>query len=203
MDIYELEKTLKAKAVDSSDDVIKYALLETLSPIADYTLAITILKEHFPKYNDFRMAVLISFLMSTWENYKENDFISTINSFLETADGGQKAIIYYLNAYDIFMHDVVSSKRDEYLSLLNQSVNLDQKFVYNYYRLAQRSKKDKAKELIEKALSHIEKISSENDCESMTFEDFISFDAFLKEHILGTILTQSNFEEIKNFYNNC
>ena len=111
MDIYELEKTLKAKANDSSDDVIRYALLETLSPIADYSFAIIILKEHFPKYNDFRMAVLISFLISTWENYKENDFISIMNSFLETADGGQKAIIYYLNAYDIFMHDEVSNKR--------------------------------------------------------------------------------------------
>ena len=47
------------------------------------------------------------------------------------------------------MHDEVSIKRDEYVALLNQSVYTGQKFVY-LLSLSAASKKDKAKELIER-----------------------------------------------------
>ena len=191
---------MESKANESADDVIRYALLETIPPIADYSFAISILKEQFPQYNDFRMAVIISFLMSTWESYKENNFISIINSFLDGATNEVKCIIYYLNAYDIFMHDESINKREEYITLLNQSINVNVGFVYNYYRLAHVSSKEKAKELTSKALANVEKVYSDEECENMRISDFISYDVFLKEDIFGTTLSQANFDTIEEYY---
>lgn len=200
MDIYELEKILESKANESADDVIRYALLETIPPIADYSLAISILKEHFLKYNDFRMAVIVSFLMSTWESYKENDFISIINSFLDGATDEHKCIINYLKAYDIFMRNESVNKREEYITLLKQSINENVGFVYNYYRLAQVSGKEKAKELTSKALDNVGKVNSVEECKNMSITDLISYECFLKEDILGTTLSQPNYDTIEEYY---
>lgn len=198
MNIYEFEEEFKLKMNNSADDAIRFALLETLPPIADYSWAIDILKDSYSKYKDFRMVVLITFLVSTWENYRENEFLTELNSFLEAADKEQKAIIFYLNAYDIFMHRGIVNKKDEYVELLNKSVNLDTKFVYNYYRLAQVSNKRQAKRLIKKALLNIERVYSDSECEDLQLSDFVSYESFLNEEILGTTLTHSNYLEIKH-----
>lgn len=200
MNVYEFEEEFKLKMNNSADDAMRFALLETIPPIADYSWAIAILKDSYSKYKDFRIAVLTTFLISTWENYRKNDFITELNSFLEGADDEQKAIIYYLNAYDIFMHREIVNKRDEYIELLNKSVSLDTKFVYNYYRLAQVSNKRQAKRLIKKALLNIERVYSDSECEGLQLSDFVSYESFLNEEILGTTLTRVNYLEIKNLY---
>lgn len=203
MNVYEFEEEFKLKMNNSADDAIRFALLETIPPIADYSWAIAILKDNYSKYKDFRMAVLTTFLISTWENYRKNDFITELNSFLEGADDEQKAIIYYLNAYDIFMHSEIVNKKDEYIELLNKSVDLNTKFVYNYYRLAQVSNKRQAKRLIKKALLNIARVYSDSECEGLQLSDFISYESFLNEKILGTTLTRVNYLEISTFMKKC
>lgn len=180
---------------------LQVAILMTLPPVADYNEAIKILKAFSIENEDIRIFIFGSFLSSTWENHKENDFISKLNSYIDIADNEQKAIINYLNAYDIFMHDNNSNDQNVYKDWLVKSIKPDVKFVYNYYRLAQVSEKKKAKELLEKAFSNIEKVYSDEECKGLKIGDFISIDAYLKEHILGIELSQPNFQEIKKFYN--
>ena len=201
MNIYEIEKALEKKVNDSADDVLNYAILETVPPISDYSFAIKVLSDNYTKYNDFRIAVLASFLSSTWGNYKQNDFLQIIYSFFVNSDNQQKSIILYLNAYDILMHDDLPDKYDKYFELLNQSVNLSERFVYNYYRLAQVSNKSMAKYLTKKALFNVEKVYDEKDFENMKISDLDLFDSFLEEHILGVAISQQNFIEIQKLYN--
>lgn len=198
MNIYEIEKALEKKVNDSADDVLNYAILETVPPISDYSFAIKVLSDNYTKYNDFRIAVLASFLSSTWENYKQNDFLQIIYSFFVNSDNQQKSIILYLNAYDILMHDDLPDKYDKYFELLSQSVNLSERFAYNYYRLAQVSM---AKYLTKKALFNVEKVYDEKDFENMKISDLVLFDSFLEEHILGVAISQQNFIEIQKLYN--
>jgi hypothetical protein len=183
-----------------AETTLKIAILLTLPPVSDNSEAIKLLKAGFEETNDRRFAIVGSFLASEWEIYKKNDFVSMLNSFLCEADDEQKAIIYYLNAYDIFMRNEIIEKRDTYIALLNKSLSLNKKFVYNYYRLAQVSEKEKAKELAEKALSNIETVFSDEECADLEINDFISYEAFLGEHILGTSLSKQNFQEIESFY---
>ena len=200
MNIYELEHILKKKANDSAEDLIRYALLEALAPIEDFSFAIDILREQYSKYNDFRIAVLISFWMSTWENYKPNDFLECLNEFLLNGSNQQKAIIYYLNAYDIFMRSRQWHKQNEYVDFLKKSVDLSEKFVYNFYRLAQVSDKETAKKLMEKAFSNVEKVNNEEECRNMRMENFLDFEVFLQEYILGTELSEPNFATLQDFH---
>ena len=199
MDIYKIEEELKIKINDSADDVIRFALLETIPPIADYSFVIAVLKQNYSRYRDFRMAVLITFFISAWENYRENDFVIELNSFLDNADDEQRAVIYYLNAYDIFMHNKIMYRKNEYIEFLSKSVDLDTTFVYNYYHLAQISDRKKSIKLMKKALTNIERVYSDDECENLQIYDLISYDMFLKEHILGTNITQMNYREIRNF----
>jgi hypothetical protein len=182
---------------------LQVAILLTLPPVADNSESIKLLKAAFEETNDIRFAIIGSFLTSEWENHKENGFIDILNSFLCKADSEQKAIIYYLKAYDILMHDKIIAKREEYIALLTQSISSAKRFVYNYYRLAQVVGKKDAKKLIIKALSNVEKVFSDEDCDVLEVTDFISFDSFLKEHIFGIDLSQQNLHEIENFCSTC
>jgi len=195
MNIYDLEQVLRDKINDSADDVLNYAILETMPPIADYSNAIKVLKENYSKYHDFRIAVLACFLSSTWENYKSNDFIDIINSFIETSNNQQKSIIYYLNAYDMAYHGEYHPKNAEYTRLLKKSIELSVRFVYNYVRLAKVSDQIQARELIEEALSRVERVYDSKDLTS----DLISYERYLNEHILGIELSEPNYKALKDF----
>lgn len=185
-----------------TDVVLQIAILQTLSPVADNNEAIRILQTYSQQSNDVRVYVLGSFLSSTWENYKVNDFLEKLIHFIPNVEDQQKAIIYYLIAYDIFMRNEISTGKNKYVDLLNKSIAFSKRFVYNYYRLAQVSEKQRAKELMKIGLSQIESVSSNSGCEKMQIDDFISFDSFVNEHILGIYLPEGTFLELQNFYNN-
>ena len=186
-----------------TDLVLQIAILQILPPVADNHEAIRILQAYSQQSNDIRVCILGSFLSSTWENYKVNDFLREINRFIPNVDNRFLAIIYYLIAYDIFMRNEILKDKNKYLDLLNKSVALSgERFVYNYYLLAQVSERKRAKELMKIGLSQIENISNDSDCEMMQIGDFVSFDSFVNEHILGICLPKGIFLELENFYNN-
>lgn len=63
------------------DEILNDAILETLPPVADYNNAIKILKDNYENHPDYRIAVLASFLSSTWQNFKPNEFLIVLDSY--------------------------------------------------------------------------------------------------------------------------
>ena len=203
--LYNYQTLLLSEVTEKTltDTVLKMALLQALPPVEDFYEVIKILKAYYQQDKDVRIWILGSFLSSKWENYKENEFLIDAETVLEEAHTNQqKAIIFYLMAFDIFMHSAVSEERDNYTELLSHSVELSERFAYNYYRLAEVSERKKAKELMKKALSQVENVCNEDDCKRLTLENFASYDFFLNEHILGIDLSYPNFLTLKDFYSN-
>jgi hypothetical protein len=200
MNIYEYENILKEKINHSADDVLNYAILETIPPIADYSCAISVISEHYSKYQELRMALVASFLSSMWENYKPNKFLEIINGFLPNADSQDQAMILYLNAYDIFVRDEDSEEKARYMQLLENSIQCSENVVYAFYRLAKVSYRATAKQLMAKALSHVERVFNETDCQKIELQDSVSYESFINEHILGIWLSDENYSELKKFY---
>jgi hypothetical protein len=187
--------------MDLTDFVLELALLQTMIPIADYYVAIGILKSYYQKNNDVRIGILGAFLSSVWESFKKNDFLPVLESSLSKLnDYQQKSIIYYLLAYDMIKHSEIKTKESIYANLLTKSINLSKEFVYNYYYLAQISDKLTAKKLMLKAFTQIKKIYNESDCKKIELNKLVTYDFFLKEAILGIEPSISNFETLIEFY---
>jgi len=49
-------------------------------------------------------------------------------------------------------------------------------------------------------LSQVEKINSERGCEKMTISDFVTYESFVNEYILGIDIPDWVFFESKKFY---
>lgn len=195
MDIYILEEELKAKCHNSIDDFFKYVLLEMQNPIEDYYLAIELLKKEYPKTKDIRIAILGSYLSSTWLSGETNEFIKLLEKHLMEADNQNKAIIYYLLAYDIYMvYDQTFPAN--YCNLLQKSISCAQRFANNYIRLAEVSDSKEKGILLNKAISSVEKVWNEQELIGLSIDDFLSYQAFVDEFILGVSIGEDVYKEL-------
>lgn len=199
MEIFDIEVVLKQKAYDSSQDTIRYALLKTLPPFADYSLAIKILRIGYLLFGDIQIAILISFLMSTWESHLENDYIILLNSLMGKVDSETTAMICYLNAYDIYMHNQETNRNKEYKRLLKKSIKLLPRSVYPYFYLSRMSPPSEARSLIDSALSNVKKVFTEQDCQQRSFDELISYDSFVNENIWGTEISWENYRRMQEY----
>ncbi len=198
MNIFAYERELEEKFDNSVEDLIKYAILETLIPIGDYYKAIQVLRMSIIKFKDYRLYIMGSYLSSTWEE-NENDFIPLLNDCVSQVDDKHKAIILYLYAYDIYMKNN-KTENDKLRNCLIESIAAFDSSVYPYYLLAKDSNTNKqdAKRLMEKCLSNVSKVFSENEDSDLT--DLLSFEAYINEHVLGTNLSNPNYLELKDYY---
>jgi len=195
---YQCSLIEKRSEKNLTNFVLELALIQTISPIEDYYVAISILQKYYEQNDDIRVGILGAHLSSVWECYKDNKFLPKLKETLtKLNDNQQKSIIYYLLAHDMIRKDK-RINRKIYKDLLTKSINLSEKFVYNYYHLAKVSSKRNAKKLMQKAFSQIETISNEKNCEKITLEDLVSYDFYLNERILG--IKSSNFENLIEFY---
>ncbi len=103
IDILDLEKRLKENSRNSTEELLQYVLFEIQSPIEDYFLAVDILTDNYFKNRDIRLAILGAYLSSTWFSFKENRFLELLDEHLSEADDQNKAIIWYLHAYDMYI----------------------------------------------------------------------------------------------------
>lgn len=197
--LYQVQSQLLSQKNNKNgpEIILQIAILLTLPPVSDYAEAVKLLHAGFEDEKDMRLAIIGSFLSSTWENYRSNPFIDSLDMFLNNIQKQEQAIIYYLKAYDIFMRNQISFYEDKYETLLNKSVALYDGFVYPLYRLSQISEKARANILLKKALSNVKKVWSAKEIEEKEIADFISYQSFLDEHILGVTLSESNFKLIK------
>ena len=192
IELYKLEDVYRSKQNISIDDVLRYAIIETIPPIADYSSAIRILNEHM-NFNDVRIVIMASYLSSTWENYKENPYINILQDYCNHVDDRSRSIIYYLSAYEIYMRKQVNHRKKEYIDLLKKSIYYCHEYVYPYFRLAKVSDSAVSKEYLDKGRQNVIRILKAGEVDSMKISELVDYDFFVKEHIEGTIMTESNF----------
>ena len=195
IDILNSEKKLKKNSLNSTEELIQYILFEMQSPIEDYFLAIDVLKKNYSKSRDIRLAILGAYLSSTWLNFKENSFLRLLDEHLDNADDQNKAIIYYLYAYDIYIKYDGKYPR-EYSVYLQKSISYSKRFVYNYVRLSEVTDRRKARDLMDKAISNVETVWDEEQLKNVPKETFMKYDSFVNEFILGVDITAFEYKDL-------
>lgn len=167
VDILGLEKKLKENSQNSTEKLIQYILFEIQSPIEDYFLAIDLLTENYSKSRDVRLAILGAYLSSTWLNFKENSFLKLLDEHLTKTENQNRAIIFYLHAYDIYIKCDGKYPR-EYSDYLQKSIFYSNRFVYNYVRLSEVANRREARALLDQAISNVETVWNEEQLKKST-----------------------------------
>ena len=193
MDVSIIEKDLKNNSRNSTEDFLKYILFEMKAPIEDYFLVIDLLKEEYSKKEDIRIAILVSYLSSTWLGFQENEFLIYLDKHLVEADDQNKAIIYYLMAYDIYIR-CDTKYPSEYSTYLRESVAHSKRFVNNYIRLSEVTNRKEARKLLDQAISNVENIWDEEKLTDISADSIPTYDDFINELILGVDISKSEYE---------
>lgn len=194
-DVLDLEKKLKENSRNSTEELIKYILFEIQSPIEDYFLAIDLLTENYSKSRDVRLAVLGAYLSSTWLNFKENNFLKLLDEQLAIADNQNKAIIYYLHAYDMYIkYD--GKYPQEYYRYLRKSISYSKRFVYNYVRLSEVTDRREACLLLDQAISNVENVWNEEQAKMEPIDIFLKYDNYIDEFILGVDISEFEYKDL-------
>lgn len=194
IDILNLEKKLKKNSQNSTEDLLQYILFEMQSPIEDYFLAVELLKENYFKNKDLRLAILGAYLSSTWLSFEENIFLMPLDEHLAEADNQNKAIIYYLHAYDMYIKYDGDYPR-EYSDYLQKSVSFSERFVYNYVRLSEVTSGKEARVLMEQAISNVETVWNEEQLKKEP-RTIPKYDDFVDEFILGVDISIFQYESL-------
>lgn len=195
IDFFRLEQELKENSRNSTEELIKYVLFEMQPPIEDYYLAINLLAENYPEFKDIRIAILGAYLSSSWLDLDKNSFLELLDEHLSKTDDQNKAIIYYLHAYDIYMK---SDRKfpPKYSEFLRKSISYSNRFVYNYVRLAEVADRRESHELLQQAISNVETIWNEDQLKKMPIESFLQYDSFIDEFILGVDISIFEYEDL-------
>ncbi len=202
MDVSIIEKDLKNNSRNSTEDFLKYILFEMKAPIEDYFLVIDLLKEEYSKKEDIRIAILVSYLSSTWLGFQENEFLIYLDKHLVEADEQNKAIIYYLMAYDIYIR-CDTKYPSEYSTYLRESVAHSKRFVNNYIRLSEVTNRKEARKLLDQAISNVENIWDEEKLTDISADSIPTYDDFINEFILGVDISKSEYEMLITKRCNC
>lgn len=195
IDILDLEKRLKENSRNSTEELLQYVLFEIQSPIEDYFLAVDILTDNYFKNRDIRLAILGAYLSSTWFSFKENRFLELLDEHLSEADDQNKAIIWYLHAYDMYIRCDGKYPR-EYSDYLQKSISHSKRFVYNYVRLSEVSEMSKARALLDRAISNIETVWTEEQLKKVPKTVFLKYENFIDEFILGVDISIFEYKDL-------
>lgn len=190
------ENLLKEKSKDSVEDFLEYILFEMSYPIEDYYLVIELLENKYSDIQDVRLAIIGAYLSSTWLSFKKNIFLDKLNALKQNCSEKDKAIIYYLFAYDMYMKgNYIDSL--EYVSFLKKSIEYSKRFVYSYLRLAEVSDKKKSQILVEEAIGNVEKVWNESDLIKLPENYVQTYENFINEFILGVDISKAEYDQMQ------
>ena len=194
-ELLKKEESLKAKYKESTEDFLEYILFEMSLPIEDFYLVIELLEKHYSDIYDVRLAIIGAYLSSTWLGFKENIFLQKLNDLKQHCSEQDKAIIYYLHAYDIY---VKNDKKypPQYVNYLKKSIFYSKRFVYNYVRLFELSRDKEKKKLLEQAIANVEKVWSQEELKETPRDCMKTYDDFVNEYILGVDISENEYQKL-------
>lgn len=189
------ESFFKQESNVSVDDLIAYIIFKIQGPLEDYYWAIDFLKKIYSQKKDVRLAILGSYLFSTFLSTSENPFLPLLDEYLQIVDTQTKAIIYYLRAYDLYLkYD--DNYPQQYFDDLRMSISYSERFVLNYVRLAEVSDRKEARFLLDKAIENVEKVWTEEQLQQESEESFLTYKEFVDEFILGVDISSFAYEDL-------
>ena len=127
--------------------------------------------------------------------FKENNFLKLLDEQLAIADNQNKAIIYYLHAYDMYIkYD--GKYPQEYYRYLRESISYSKRFVYNYVRLSEVTDRREACLLLDQAISNVENVWNEEQAKMEPIDIFLKYDNYIDEFILGVDISEFEYKDL-------
>ena len=181
-------------------DFERYVMSESLYLIEDYGNMIKLIRENSYRFLNIKLLFIGSHLIS-WGSYGRNDLLEILNILYPYFPDREKAIVSFLNAYDIYQnqlsygfdYDYRSDPR--YKQFLIQSTQFDVPFVLNRMLLAEISSEEDAKLLYRKAKESVKVIFDDEPGET-SLEEEIQPDGFIEEFITGTTISKEKYAEL-------
>lgn len=167
--------------------LVKFVMSEILSPIEDFQSAINIIRKNYHKCVNCQLLIIGSFLISSW-NFGKNEFLCILNSMHDFLPDKYKAIVHFLNAYDIIQQDEENMDFNKCYSELMKTLDYNINFVYNYYHIANLVNAKESVAYYQNALNNVLVVNSEEDIMKLNVEYFLNPESFINERILGTHL---------------
>lgn len=191
-----LEDYIKQHPLDC-EILVKLAFVEYMVPFADYPKALYFLERVLAcNPNDSKILLAVAYIQ--WADSLIRSMILRRLQALRTNNNQEQALHWYAQSlYYSTCNDVKGC-----VKALNHSVDLYSDFVWphvdlgRFYKSAGDSKH--AKSHFKSALANVQHVYKEQE-----FLDFTNIDAFIDEHLKGTVLSKMNFERIQNYIVAC
>ena len=164
-----------------------YVMSELLTPIEDFYHVMDLIEGMINKISDDRLLYIASYLSTDWRIGRENIFLKTLNSKLNSSSDSEKAIIYYLNAYDIDGPGVQTRDLKKYKYFLEQSIkhSANMRFANNRLDLARIVDDDTSQNLLKEARNNVQPHMSIEELRQMPDSFWLDIQNWIDEHILG------------------
>lgn len=175
----------------------KYIISETIPPIEDFQNAVNIIRSNYCRLTNSTLLIVGAHLFSEWLFEKDhNELLEILNCMYQFLPLKEKAIVSFLNANHLRQRDKNYRTNPEYEKQLLASLADGIPFVYNRVSLAELYTGSAAKQMYEDALRNVIKVSSLEECQQMSTEQFLEPKAYINEHILGTHISSVNYKVI-------
>jgi hypothetical protein len=180
----------------NSDDIIRLALLQTLPMIVDYDEAVKILEAAAHDFEDVKMKLIGAYLSSTFVFDRENYYLKDLNNKIGRYEANIQAMIYYLNAYNIWVQGLSEGKEEYIQEQLNKSIELDKSLVSSYHLLSEFSSKKEKRRLLSIAKTNVKRVLSMEDYEAMQIDGLIDPNHFINEFIKETYRSYIHYPDL-------
>ena len=156
-----------------------------------------IIRSNYCRLTNSKLLIVGAHLFSEWL-FKEdhNELLEILNCMYQFLPLKEKAIVSFLNANHLRQRDKNYRTNPEYEKQLLASLADGIPFVYNRVYLAELYTGSAAKQTYEDALRNVIKVSSLEECQQMSTEQFLEPKVYINEHILGTHISSVNYKVI-------
>ena len=118
-----------------------------------------------------------------------------LDEHLTKTENQNRAIIFYLHAYDIYIKCDGKYPR-EYSDYLQKSIFYSNRFVYNYVRLSEVANRREARALLDQAISNVETVWNEEQLKKAPTDISLKYDKFVDEFILGVDISIFEYKDL-------
>lgn len=174
-----------------SETFTRYVMSELLSPIEDYGNAAELICKYYFDYSTLPLIIIGAYIsVQMPEAAHGKKLLDVLNIMYPHLQPTEKAIVSYLNAHDIYMHDTDYLHNKKYQDYLEESINFDVPFVYNRYHYSQLFTGSRKRKYLEEAKANVRRVTTEK----LSDEYFLNPQNYINEHILGIVLSEPNYE---------